>query len=209
MERTLVTALTVTGKEKSTKLDIDEDGGSSGSEPEDSDLAPTTTESTIPTSLSTNRLATCTSGKITMRRVKYLVYLSYLGRGYNGFQKQYNQVGLLTVQDVIEKALGAVGFHRVYMTTGSRTDKGVNAYRHPIVVDVEDPPEVGLGFRVRRSTPATFSRRLSTTNSGKTRYQLLRCSSFMRSSSTSTRSNRNSTSMWFRLDSVMIETMCS
>lgn len=117
---------------------------SSGSEAEDPDLAAPPTDSVLPQvgSQVLSASSPFASDKITMRRVKYLVYLSYLGRAYNGFQKQYNQVGLLTVQDVIEKALGAVGFHRVYMTTGSRTDKGVNAYRHPIVVDVEDPPEV-------------------------------------------------------------------
>ena len=76
-----------------------------------------------------------------MRRVKYLVYFSYIGRSFNGFQKQYGWTGLLTVQDVIEEALAHMGFHRVYMITGSRTDKDVNAYRHPVIVDVEDPED--------------------------------------------------------------------
>ena len=120
---------------KKARVDLDEDGASSESEKEEIEVAPVVTVQPTVTK----------PGLIQMRRVKYLVYLSYLGRGFNGFQKQYNQPGLITVQDVIERALGSAGFHRVYMTTGSRTDKGVNAYRHPIVVDVEDPPEVALG----------------------------------------------------------------
>lgn len=47
----------------------------------------------------------------------------------------------MTVQDILEDALAKMGFHRSYLITGSRTDKGVNAYRHPVIIDVEDPEE--------------------------------------------------------------------
>lgn len=82
-----------------------------------------------------------------LRRVRYIVFLSYIGRKYNGFQKQYNQVDaldqpeLVTVQDVVEEALAHMGFHRWYFSTGSRTDKDVNGLRHPVMIEVEDPED--------------------------------------------------------------------
>lgn len=47
------------------------------------------------------------------------------------------------MQDIIETHIYKMGFNRVYMFTGTRTDRGVNAYRHPVVIDVEDPEDVG------------------------------------------------------------------
>lgn len=81
-----------------------------------------------------------------LRRVKYLVFVSYYGRTFNGFQKQQyvqadDKPALITVQDVLEEALCKMGFHRSYLATGSRTDKGVNALRHPVIIDVEDPED--------------------------------------------------------------------
>lgn len=52
------------------------------------------------------------------------------------------------MQDVIDEALAHMGFHRVYMITGTRTDRSVNAYRHPCMIDVEDPVDVGLNYRL-------------------------------------------------------------
>lgn len=87
---------------------------------------------------------------VKLKRVKYMVFFSYLGRSFNGFQKQYQTVGcfdkdLLTVQDIIETHIYKMGFNRVYMFTGTRTDRGVNAYRHPVIIDVEDPEDVRPG----------------------------------------------------------------
>lgn len=84
---------------------------------------------------------------VKLRRVRYIVFLSYIGRKFNGFQKQYNQVvflyqpDLITVQDVVEEALSHMGFHRWYFSTGSRTDKDVNGLRHPVMIEVEDPED--------------------------------------------------------------------
>ena len=67
---------------------------------------------------------------------------------------------LLTVQDVIEEALAHMGFHRVYLITGSRTDKHVNAYRHPCIIDVEDPADVASSDE-KIYTCSTFKKSLN------------------------------------------------
>lgn len=84
-------------------------------------------------------------------RVKYVVFLAYLGAGFNGFQYQpkgaYPGNPLLTVQGEVERILSALGFKRWYLSSGSRTDKGVSAYRHPIALDVEQPKEVDCFYK--------------------------------------------------------------
>jgi len=77
------------------------------------------------------------------KRVKYLVFFAYIGRGLNGFQKQTDKtikkfLRIKTVQDILEKTLASMRFLRFFMSTGSRTDAGVNAYRHPVILEIED-----------------------------------------------------------------------
>lgn len=57
--------------------------------------------------------------------MRYLIYFSYDGREFNGYQKQE---GLRTVQDELEKALKFInGGRETIITSSGRTDKGVHA----------------------------------------------------------------------------------
>ena len=53
-----------------------------------------------------------------------VLYLSYLGTGYHGWQMQKN---LPTVQETMEKAIAMVVGHDVHVTGCGRTDAGVHA----------------------------------------------------------------------------------
>ena len=53
-----------------------------------------------------------------------VLYLSYLGTGYHGWQIQKN---LSTVQETMEKAIAMVVGHSVHVTGCGRTDAGVHA----------------------------------------------------------------------------------
>ena len=57
--------------------------------------------------------------------MRYLIYFSYDGKDFNGYQKQD---GLRTVQDELEKALKFInGGYDTVVTSSGRTDKGVHA----------------------------------------------------------------------------------
>lgn len=76
--------------------------------------------------------------KIERRRIRYLVYFSYIGRRYNGYQKQSIPNPLIkTVQKQIENAINQCHFIRHNMFTSCRTDAGVNAFKHPVLLEVE------------------------------------------------------------------------
>ena len=57
---------------------------------------------------------------------KYLITIQYVGKNYNGFQKQNNDV--LTIEGVIESALKKLTSEDITIFASGRTDAGVSAY---------------------------------------------------------------------------------
>lgn len=65
--------------------------------------------------------------------MRYLMYCSYDGSKYYGFQAQLNQLG---IQEVIEKAIKNMTQQKVKIHSAGRTDKGVHAYAQAFHVDL-------------------------------------------------------------------------
>ena len=57
---------------------------------------------------------------------KFLITIQYLGKNYNGFQKQ--NTGVLTIEGVIEDALKKLTGEDITIFASGRTDAGVSAY---------------------------------------------------------------------------------
>jgi len=110
-----------------------------------------------------------------LRNIKLTV--AYDGTNYHGFQEQRG-TGLLTIQEVIEHALGRLAGRRVQVIGAGRTDSGVHAQGQVVNFDAEgwpipaerlalaingvlpadivitDAREVGLDFHARKSAKA-------------------------------------------------------
>ena len=65
--------------------------------------------------------------------MRYLMYCSYDGSNYYGFQSQVNHLG---IQEVIEKAIKNMTQQKVKIHSAGRTDKGVHAYEQAFHVDL-------------------------------------------------------------------------
>lgn len=81
------------------------------------------------------------------RRVK--IGVQYIGTKYCGWQSQKNAV---SVQELVEKALGGVLGHEVRLTASGRTDEGVHARRQVAHFDTDveiKPFNLILGANVR------------------------------------------------------------
>jgi tRNA pseudouridine38-40 synthase len=65
--------------------------------------------------------------------MRYLMYCSYDGSNYYGFQSQKNALG---IQEVIEKAIKNMTQQQVVIHAAGRTDKGVHAYMQAFHVDL-------------------------------------------------------------------------
>jgi tRNA pseudouridine38-40 synthase len=65
--------------------------------------------------------------------MRYLMYCSYDGSSYYGFQSQKNALG---IQEVIEKAIKNMTQQHVIIHAAGRTDKGVHAYMQTLHVDL-------------------------------------------------------------------------
>ena len=65
--------------------------------------------------------------------MRYLMFCSYDGSNYYGFQSQVNQLG---IQEVIEKAIKNMTQQNVKIHSAGRTDKGVHAYEQAFHVDI-------------------------------------------------------------------------
>jgi tRNA pseudouridine38-40 synthase len=65
--------------------------------------------------------------------MRYLMYCSYDGSNYYGFQSQVNQLG---IQEVIEKSIKNMTQQKVKIHSAGRTDKGVHAYEQAFHVDI-------------------------------------------------------------------------
>jgi len=67
--------------------------------------------------------------------MRYFIHIAYDGTGYSGWQKQPNAV---TIQEVIEKALGTILRRDIEITGAGRTDAGVHAQDMVAHVDIEE-----------------------------------------------------------------------
>jgi len=59
-----------------------------------------------------------------MEKPRYFLYISYLGKGYRGWQVQ---PGKITIQGILENALSTILQEKISCTGAGRTDTGVNA----------------------------------------------------------------------------------
>ena len=103
------------------------------------------------------------SGRIKKRKVS--IFLAYVGKGYQGFQRN---PGAVTVEDELERAIVAAGgisadnagdFSKVGWTRAARTDKGVSAVGQSIALRMmlehpTDPRDVIT--RVNEKLPVGF-----------------------------------------------------
>ena len=95
------------------------------------------------------------------KKRKIAAFLAYVGKGYQGFQRN---PGARTVEDELERAIVAAGgisrdnagdFTKVQWTRAARTDKGVSAVGQCIALRmVLDPP--GVLERINAALPAGF-----------------------------------------------------
>jgi len=67
--------------------------------------------------------------------VRYFLHIAYDGTNYSGWQKQPNAV---TVQEVVENALGTILRKKIDITGAGRTDAGVHARDMVAHVDTEE-----------------------------------------------------------------------
>jgi tRNA pseudouridine38-40 synthase len=83
--------------------------------------------------------------------IRMALGLEYEGTHYHGFQFQKN---LLTIQGVLEQALGQVAAHPINITCAGRTDAGVHALGQVIHFDTEaDRPESAWTLGVNSNLP--------------------------------------------------------
>ncbi|MCT4696772.1 MAG: tRNA pseudouridine(38-40) synthase TruA [Candidatus Cardinium sp.] len=87
--------------------------------------------------------------------MRYFIYISYLGKGYSGWQIQKNGY---TVQQVIEEALGKLLSRTITISGSSRTDKGVHATQQVAHFDSITPIDpVHLTYRLNSVLPSDIS----------------------------------------------------
>lgn len=67
--------------------------------------------------------------------MRYFIHIAYDGSNYSGWQKQPNAV---TVQEVVEKALGTILRKEIEITGAGRTDAGVHALDMVAHADIEE-----------------------------------------------------------------------
>ncbi|AXI24287.1 tRNA pseudouridine(38-40) synthase [Cardinium endosymbiont of Sogatella furcifera] len=87
--------------------------------------------------------------------MRYFIYISYLGKGYSGWQIQKNGCA---VQQVIEEALGKLLSRTIAISGSSRTDKGVHATQQVAHFDSITPIDpLHLIYRLNRILPSDIS----------------------------------------------------
>lgn len=110
---------------------------------------------------------------VPMGKNRYFIYLSYLGKGYYGWQVQ---PGRVTIQGILEDALSTILQEDIKCTGAGRTDTGVSASYFVAHFDSENsdlhhkenfifrlnrylPPEIAINSvtRVRNDAHARFS----------------------------------------------------
>ena len=75
-----------------------------------------------------------------MKKIKYLVFASFIGTGFCGFQTQ--KPGLKTIQNVLQLAISKITEESSFIKGCSRTDTGVNAINMPFTFEINYQIEV-------------------------------------------------------------------
>ncbi|CAH2559877.1 tRNA pseudouridine synthase A [Cardinium endosymbiont of Oedothorax gibbosus] len=87
--------------------------------------------------------------------MRYFIYISYFGKAYSGWQIQKNAV---SVQQVVEEALGKLLSTSIAISGSSRTDKGVHAAQQVAHFDLITPIDPAhLTYRLNRILPSDIS----------------------------------------------------
>lgn len=87
--------------------------------------------------------------------MRYFIYISYFGKTYSGWQVQKNAV---SVQQVVEAALGKLLSTTMAVSGSSRTDKGVHAAQQVAHFDLITRVDlVDLIYRLNRILPSDIS----------------------------------------------------
>lgn len=82
--------------------------------------------------------------------MKYFLNIGYDGSGYSGWQYQPN---VLSIQEEIEKALTAIFKEKIIVYGCGRTDAGVHASQYILHVDINEPFDFDLKFRLNKNLP--------------------------------------------------------
>ena len=77
--------------------------------------------------------------------MRYLMNLTYNGKGFNGFQKQKNTDN--TIQTIVENAIKTITKENVDITASGRTDAGVSAYNQPVHFELEQELDMNKFIR--------------------------------------------------------------
>jgi tRNA pseudouridine38-40 synthase len=83
--------------------------------------------------------------------MRYFFHIGYLGRHYNGWQRQNNVKR--SVQQVMEEALSQILKTPVFITGCGRTDAHVHASQFFFHVDIENQWDFDLIFRLNKTLP--------------------------------------------------------
>ncbi|MEQ7800708.1 tRNA pseudouridine(38-40) synthase TruA [Pedobacter sp. ASV1-7] len=86
--------------------------------------------------------------------MRYFVHIGYNGLNYSGWQKQ---PGILNVQGVLEKALTDILKVPIFINGCGRTDAQVHASQFFFHMDVEQPWDFDLMFRLNKSLPGNIA----------------------------------------------------
>lgn len=86
--------------------------------------------------------------------MRYFVHISYHGLKYGGWQKQ---PGVLNVQGVLEQAISQVFKTPVQINGCGRTDAQVHASQFFFHMDIEQPWDFDLVFRINKLLPANIA----------------------------------------------------
>jgi tRNA pseudouridine38-40 synthase len=82
--------------------------------------------------------------------MRYFFHIGYLGTNYRGWQRQTKAVN---VQEVVESALGQIFKKEIVVTGCGRTDAGVHASQFFFHVDLMQPWDFDLLFRINKVLP--------------------------------------------------------
>ena len=83
--------------------------------------------------------------------MRYFIHLGYDGTRYSGWQRQINTNK--TVQEVIEQKLFKIFKKEITVYGCGRTDAGVHASQYIMHINLEEPPNFDLQFRLNKNLP--------------------------------------------------------
>ncbi len=82
--------------------------------------------------------------------MKYFLNIGYDGSNYSGWQWQPN---VPSIQEEIEKALKSIFKEKVTANGCGRTDAGVHASQYILHIELKNPPDFDLKFRLNKNLP--------------------------------------------------------